>query len=186
MSNALVIEALRHGETEFGQCYLGKTDPPLSETGWLQMQNALKLKAPADYDAVYSSPLVRCRNFAMQWCADVSLIIEPRIEEYDFGDWDGKTAAEIYINAPDALARFWEDPTQYPPPNGELLPLFFARVQAFIAELQQSGYTKVLLITHGGVIKALQCITEAKPPSEMASLNVPHGKIQTFRIPIHE
>lgn len=186
MNNALVIDALRHGETEFGQRYLGKTDPPLSETGWLQMQSALKLRAPADYDAVYSSPLIRCHSFAQQWCTDTLLTLESRIQEYDFGDWDGKTAAEIYLEAPDALARFWDDPIQNPPPNGEPLPLFFARIQAVITELQQSGYAKVLLITHGGVIKALQCITESKPASEMASMNAPHGKIQTFRIPTHE
>lgn len=175
------IDLLRHGVTEKGSCLLGHTDAALTEAGWQQMQQGLAEVSPQEYTAIYSSPLQRCAAFGHHWVADtVPLQLDARLQEYDFGDWDGYTAAEIHAREPDSLGRFWQDPWHYTPPGAESLPAFFARLNACLDDLQQHPQGRVLLICHGGVIRALHCILNGLPVSEMFNYPVAHGSLHTF------
>lgn len=182
MSLPLMIDMLRHGETVKGQCFLGSTDAELTATGWSQMAQTLRDISPADYDLIVSSPLTRCKAFAEYWVAahvsgQNTLRIEPAIREYDFGRWDGLTAAEIMQHWPVALGDFWRNPESFPPPGAELLFLFFQRLQRFVDNERQSTHKRILLITHGGVIKALTCLQQGLPASDMVSISANHGEL---------
>lgn len=182
MSAPLMIDALRHGETVKGNCFLGSTDAELTATGWSQMQQTLQDINPADYDLVVSSPLVRCKLFAEYWVAAHALElnklrIESAIREYHFGKWDGLTAAEVMQHWPVELGNFWRDPENFPPPDAELLSFFFQRLQCFVGTELQGTYKRVLLITHGGVIKALTCLQRGLPACEMLSITANHGEL---------
>lgn len=178
---SLTIDLLRHGVTEKGSCFLGHTDAALTAEGWQQMQQGVARVSPQDYAAIYSSPLQRCAAFSHDWVGEaVPLQLDNRLREYDFGDWDGQTAAEIHAREPDNLGRFWEDPWHYTPPGAEPLPIFFARLEACIDELQQHYQGRVLLICHGGVIRALHCILNRLPVNDMFSYPVAHGSLHTF------
>ncbi|MBV0933362.1 histidine phosphatase family protein [Marinobacterium weihaiense] len=178
----LTIDLLRHGITERGSCFLGRTDAALTAEGWQQMQQGLAGLKPEDYDAIYASPLQRCAAFARHWAGAATTVqLDARLREYDFGDWDGLTAADVHVQDPEGLGRFWQDPWHHCPPGGEALPDFFARLEACIDSLQQHHRGRVLLICHGGVIRALHCILHGLPVSEMFNYAATHGSLHHFR-----
>lgn len=178
----LIIDALRHGETVKGQCYLGRTDAELTDHGWHQMQTTMQNISLDDYDAVITSPLIRCQAFAECWVGSQAsgaelLTSDPLIQEYDFGLWDGMTAVDIMLHWADELADFWRDPEHFPPPQGELITEFFKRLQFFLNAKITSEHNKVLLITHGGVIKALTSLNEGTSVSRMFGVEAKHGEL---------
>jgi len=177
---ALQIDLLRHGETTAGKCFLGRTDALLTPVGWQQMSEGLQQQTPRDYDLIISSPLQRCAAFAHEW-AGARVRIDPRLREYDFGDWDGCTAADIHDQSPELLGQFWQDPWHCHPPGAEALPDFFARLGELVHELQQQHQGRVLLICHGGVIRALNCILNGLPVSEMLAFPVAHGSLHRLQ-----
>ena len=177
------IDLLRHGETLAGSVYLGRTDAPLSEHGFRQMTEAL-LDAPR-YHAVLSSPLARCAVFAQDYAQRHSLPLhfDTRLQEMDFGAWDGLSAAEIAAADSGALENFWRDPVVFTPPQAEPLLLFQARVLAAWQELPARYHDqRVLLVTHGGVMRIILCHLQQRPLTELLNLSVPHAALHRITI----
>ncbi|MDO6452339.1 histidine phosphatase family protein [Neptunomonas phycophila] len=176
--NSMVVEALRHGETTAGHCYLGVTDALLTPFGVSQMEEALHGLSAKDYDCVITSPLRRCADFAKEWAGlSCPVAINPNFQEFNFGDWDGLTAKKIMALWPGQLEQFWQNPLVFTPPNGETLSHFFKRVGRGLQSMQATADHRVLLITHGGVIKAIHCILHDKPASEMFAVEVKHASL---------
>lgn len=172
------IDLLRHGETRAGSVYLGRTDAQLSEHGFRQMAEAL-LDAPR-YHAVLSSPLARCAVFAQDYAQrhGLPLHYDARFQEIDFGAWDGRSAAEIAAADAGALENFWRDPVVFTPPQAEPLLSFQARVLAAWQELPaRYPGQRVLLVTHGGVMRIILCHLQQRPLAELLSLSVPHAAL---------
>lgn len=182
MSAAVAIELLRHGDT--GQRgFRGQLDDPLSELGWRQLRDAV---AGRRWDAIVSSPLARCAAFA-RWKAeadDVPLRLDPRLMEYHFGDWQAMSMEVLAASQADALGRFWSDPVKYPPPGGETIPAFHARLaEALDAIAAEYAAGDVLVVTHGGAIRALRCHAEGRTLSDMAALEAPHASLHRLTWP---
>ena len=148
------LDLMRHGEPVGGRRYRGQIDDPLSDKGWAQMQAAVGESVP--WTRVVSSPLLRCRAFA-ESLADrhgLPLALDDRLKEVGFGDWEGKSAAEIEQAAPGTLARFKADPVNARPAGAEALVDFHARVAAGLeALLTQHAGQHVLLVGHAGVMR---------------------------------
>ena len=84
----------RHGETmrNAEQRILGRTDDPLSEKGKQQAAELAEKMKDIDIDLIFTSPLSRAKETA-QTIADVkgmSLIVDDRLIETDFGDFEGR------------------------------------------------------------------------------------------------
>ncbi len=176
MSGRTHIDLLRHGETQAGSVYLGRSDALLSELGYRQMAEAL-LNVPCHH-AVLSSPLARCAAFAQDYAQQHSLLLQydTRLQEMDFGAWDGCSAAEIAATDASALENFWRDPVACTPPQAEPLLSFQARVLAAWGELPaRYPGQHVLLITHGGVMRIILCHLQQRPLTELLNLSVPHA-----------
>ncbi|WP_305909333.1 alpha-ribazole phosphatase family protein [Methylomarinum sp. Ch1-1] len=149
------IDLLRHGEALGGACYRGRTDDPLTPLGWRQMQ---RQTADQCWDRIISSPLARCHDFAKQLAKqkNLPLHVDARWQEIDFGDWDGKTAAQIEQRSPAALTRYYADPCGNTPPHGEKHADFSRRVdRAWQALLSRYPEQHLLVVTHAGVIRTL-------------------------------
>jgi len=170
------IELLRHGDT--GQrSYRGQLDDPLSELGWQQLREATQA---GQWDAVVSSTLQRCAAFASELATQrgLPLRLDARLAEYHFGDWQGTPIEQIAREQGDALGRFWADPVAHPPPGGETFAAFQSRLSAAIDDIvaeTNGSASRVLVVTHGGAIRALRCIVERRPFGEMVSIEVPHA-----------
>ena len=176
-----MITLLRHGQVKGGKRFRGSTDDPLTPKGFDQMRAATK--DPFTCDLVISSPLRRCAAFASELSHKkyVPLLIEPRLTEIHFGDWEGRTSKQIFDETPKALQQFWSDPQKYPPPKGERLLDFRARVlAAFLELLEHHQDQHILLVTHGGVIRILQCHIQNIPLAKILELEVGYGARITY------
>ncbi len=153
----LFVDVIRHGEPVGGARYRGHgIDDPLSEKGWRQMRAAVA--GATVWDAVYSSPLRRCRAFAEAVAAErrLPLTIVDDFREVGFGRWEGHTKAELIARDAEAFAAFYRDPLRHRPPGAEPLADFLGRVraawQAMVAEAEGA---RVLVVAHAGVMRAI-------------------------------
>ncbi len=78
---------------------------------------------------------------------------QPRLREFDFGDWDGKHFREIAETDPALSRAYWETPGDVAPPNGESWNAAAARVTACVDALC-AAYPgrQIVAVAHIGVI----------------------------------
>ncbi len=183
-NSTTTIDLIRHGEPAGGPMFRGSQDDPLSDLGWQQMQAAISDKD--EWDLVVTSPLLRCRRFAEQLAADRQLPLEQdeRLREISFGDWEGMTADAILADAPEALTRFWNDPVAHPPPGGEMMSEFHARVRdAWHHWCREAAGQHVLVVCHGGVIRMILAEVMGIPLNRsFSALAVPYACRSRVRI----
>lgn len=182
MSAFTMVDLLRHGEPAGGQKFRGAVDDPLSTLGWEQMRTRV-----ADYgqwQAIVSSPLIRCAAFAQEVAKrlDRPLEIVPSFAELSFGIWEGRTVAEVNGADPAALARFWRDPVAYPIPNGEPVAAFDQRIgEAWDDLLKHYQGQHVLLVAHGGVIRMILRRLLEMPLPRIWRISVPYAAVSRIR-----
>lgn len=119
-----VIYLIRHEEPTLRGRFIGRTDPPLSETG---AAAALAKFSRFDPDAlIYTSPLQRAQQTAAVF--DRPLVTIDEFAEIHFGDWENLTWPEIEARWPYVSSRKVADWIMTTPPNGEAWDDFRARV----------------------------------------------------------
>lgn len=180
---ATTIDLLRHGEPVGGRKFRGSVDDPLSEKGWAQMRAAVGNQCP--WQAIISSPLARCADFAREVAErhGVPLSLDEGLREISFGAWDGRAVADIEAEQPEALSRFWRDPENHPPPDGEPLDAFYGRVASTWTKiLEQASGRQVLVVTHGGVIRMVLCYLLEIPLRRFWRLHVPYAGLSRIRM----
>lgn len=174
----LHLDLLRHGETELGGGLRGSLDDALTEKGWLQMRAAVVEGGP--WARIVSSPLQRCARFAVELGErlNLSVHLDTDLQELHFGAWEGQSAAALMETDAEALGLFWADPYSFTPPQGEPVSEFAARVLAAVARLQ-SAYAgeRVLLISHGGVMRLLLAQARGLPREQLLNVEVAHGAL---------
>lgn len=179
----LRLDLLRHGETELGGGLRGSLDDALTDAGWQQMRAAVAGRGP--WDRVVSSPLQRCARFAEELGARLALpvVLEADLQELHFGAWEGQSAAALMSTDAEALGRFWADPYAFTPPQGEPVLAFSARVLGAVERLYQSyAGERVLLVSHGGVMRLLLARARGLPREQLLSVEVAHGGLFALRI----
>jgi broad specificity phosphatase PhoE len=143
---------IRHGETEWSLTgrHTGRTDIPLTDRGESQARALATLLRSIAFTRVLTSPRLRAR----QTCALAGLSedasIEDDLAEWNYGDDEGRTSAEISRERPDWIP--FRDGFQ----NGETPTQIGARADRLIAKFR-SGTGTVALFTHahiGAVIAA--------------------------------
>lgn len=179
----LVVDLMRHGEPLGGVRFRGWVDDPLSATGWDQMRAAAG--DACHWDAVVTSPLKRCAEFAAE-LADrhgLPLAVDDRFKEMGFGAWEGKTPAEVAQLDAVRLENFWRDPVAYSPPEGESLTAVRDRVAEGWQELLANhAGRRVLLVCHGGVIRLVLARVLGIPLPNLFRLHVPFASLSRIRV----
>lgn len=176
-----VIDLLRHGEPQGGVCYRGSRDDSLTELGWRQMQQQT---ANRHWDAIISSPLSRCYQFASQLSQQqqIPLIIEPDLREINFGDWEGKTAEQIASVSARSLNDFYENPVINTPPNGEPFETFRQRVKSAWEQLLSRHQNQhILIVTHAGVMRTLFTMILGLPGDQNFQIKIPHACLSRLK-----
>lgn len=183
MMSETLIDLLRHGEPVGGTRFRGRSDDPLCGAGWEQMRGATA--GAGGWDVIVTSPLLRCAEFSAELAAHRGLPLETeeRFQEIGFGTWEGRTAAEIADTEPMALERFWLDPVWHTPPGGERFDAFRARVAAgWNGLLKRHTGKKILLVSHGGVIRLIIAQVLSIPPGHLFRLEVPFASASRIRV----
>ncbi|WP_017902180.1 alpha-ribazole phosphatase family protein [Pseudomonas asplenii] len=179
----LHLELLRHGETEQGGGLRGSLDDALTDKGWEQMRQAVLARGP--WDRLVSSPLQRCARFATELGErlGVPVELERDLQELHFGAWEGQSAAALMETDAEALGRFWSDPYGFTPPDGEPVSRFAERVLAAVEGLQQRyAGERVLLVSHGGVMKLLLARARGLPREQLLQVEVAHGAVFALQV----
>lgn len=157
------VDILRHGLID-GYCvaaprFIGSIDDALSAQGWQQMHAAVQNNG-YEWDLIVSSPLRRCCEFAEVLATErkIPLQLMHGLREYHFGVWEGEYLSDIAARDPLALQNFWNDPMAHTPIAAESLEEFRLRVVAvWQTLLQYQDYRRILVISHGGVMRLLNC-----------------------------
>ncbi|MBQ6847882.1 MAG: histidine phosphatase family protein [Clostridia bacterium] len=180
----LKIHLIRHGSTDanvLGQYIGSKTDAPLSPEGLNELR---LLKENMDYpkiDCLYSSPMLRCRQTAAVLFPDNGVCQVENLKEYDFGDFEGKTANELESN-PHFLD--WVS-GKAAPPNGEDNTEFIKRLcvglRQIVLDMIEKGKSESAVIMHGGAIMMLLGAT-AVPRHHSVEWTADPGRGYTLRI----
>ncbi|MDX1693616.1 MAG: alpha-ribazole phosphatase family protein [Ketobacteraceae bacterium] len=186
-SEKTVIDMLRHGEPEGGVKYRGSLDDPLSETGWQQMSACLEQCKTLGYawDRIIASPMQRCLAFAEQTATkmELPLTIVGSLRELCFGDLEGLRPRDAWEQYPELLSDMWRDPARHTPPNGESFVDFAARVNTAINQLlADHGGERLLLVVHGGVVRAALHKLIEIPPSSTFRFDIPYASMTRFKV----
>ncbi|WP_413719356.1 histidine phosphatase family protein [Silicimonas sp. MF1-12-2] len=126
---------IRHGTTTTsGQTFAGRSNVPLNDEGQRMAEDIMRDLAPLSIERVVSSPLSRAMETARPLAEELGLDIEtdPRLMEFDFGVYEGRTKKELGLKLRKAHAH---DPV----PGGEALIDVWRRAGEFLASLQPSS-----------------------------------------------
>lgn len=178
-----VIDLVRHGVAVGGPRYRGSTDDPMTTAGWSQMWRAVAGRSA--WDAIVTSPLARCADFAraMAQRHALPLDVEHDLRELHFGEWEGCTAADLLATDAEALSRFWQDPMRHPPPGAESLTALQRRtLRAWDAIVTRYQRQHILVITHGGPMRVILCHAMGLPLQQLLEIEVPHAAYYRLRV----
>lgn len=179
-----LVDLIRHGEPVGGPRFRGSQDDPLSQLGWRQMEAAVA--EGTRWDAILTSPLLRCRLFAETLAErqGIPLHCEERLREIAFGEWEGLTAEAIAARWGERLELFWTDAEAYPPPGGELLSDFQSRVLAAWDDwTERLAGQNILLIGHGGIVRVILGAVLGVPPRRgLSAISVPYAWCSRVRL----
>jgi len=142
----------RHGETEWSLAgrHTGRTDVPLTPQGERQAIALGERLRGAAFALVLASPLQRARRTAELAGFGDRLVIDADLVELDYGDYEGRTTAEIHRARPDW--DLWRDGC----PGGETLAQAAERAERVLARARELGPARpVLLIGHGHLTRTL-------------------------------
>lgn len=147
---------IRHGETPWTRekRYQGVSDILLTARGRKQAR-ALAVRLHSErIDELVASPLSRAYATAAAIAERMGreVLIDTRLRELDFGDWEGKTAGEI-LRKKDRRFQSWCRGNFVTPPGGESFSSLRARARQFLAGLLRAYRGRcVAVVTHGGPI----------------------------------
>jgi probable phosphoglycerate mutase len=103
MSDFPTLTLVRHGETEWSPSdrHTGRRDIPLTDHGREQARRSGSRLADHAPALVLSSPLQRAAETARIAGFGDRMTIDPDLTEWDYGDYEGRTSAEIFDERPD-------------------------------------------------------------------------------------
>ncbi|MGH4140678.1 alpha-ribazole phosphatase [Clostridium sp.] len=155
------IYLLRHGQTEENRkgSYYGNLDISLNSIGISQGNSARGFFNDIKLDRVYVSDKKRTTEMAKLVLeqSEIEIIQDNRINETNFGDFEGKTYQEIKRLYPEECICWQNNWKEFVPPSGESYIVLCERVKHFMEEIKKLDYDNILLCTHSGVIRAIYC-----------------------------
>ncbi|MFN7751954.1 MAG: histidine phosphatase family protein [Pseudomonadota bacterium] len=172
------VVMIRHGETLWNRerRIQGQTDTPLSDLGRAQARAIGERLSAMAFAAVYASDLARAWDTAGAIVAAIGARAgaaartvpapqaDTRLREMHFGQWEGKTSAEIAAADPQAHARSRERDPDFRIPGGESFRDLHDRAVGAVSEHARAhpGET-ICIVAHGGILDMLYRHTHCIP-----------------------
>jgi probable phosphoglycerate mutase len=144
------VYLIRHGQTIWsvsGQ-HTGRTDLPLTEKGEQQARQLGAVLRTISFCQVLVSPMQRARRTCELAGLGAQARIEPALHEWDYGDYEGLTRAQIR-----ATRAQW-DVFRDGCPGGESPEQVSARADQILAQVRAMP-GRVALFSHGHLLRAL-------------------------------
>ena len=144
------VVLIRHGATEWSRNgrHTGSTDLPLLPEGEAEASALRERLGARTFALVLVSPLQRARETARLAGVADGAEIDPALHEWDYGDYEGRTTADIRTERPGWTV--WSGGC----PNGEEVEQVGVRADAII-ERVLSADGDVALVSHGQFLRVL-------------------------------
>ena len=154
------IIAIRHGETTWNvdTRIQGQLDIPLNAKGRWQAERLAEALRDEPINAIYASDLARAWETAqyLGQAQGLPVVKETGLRERDFGDFEGKTFAEIELLLPEQSMRWRKRDPEFCPAGGESLLVLRTRVLEAAERLAaRHPGEQIALFGHGGVMDVL-------------------------------
>ncbi len=155
------IWLIRHGETEWSLsgAHTGRTDIPLNQNGIKQAQNLKPRLKGQKFALALVSPLSRARETSRLAGFDDVAEVTPDLLEWDYGDYEGRSTAEIQKDRPGW--SLWRDGVV----NGESVDQVGLRVARVIERITQIQ-GDVAIFAHGHVLRILTAVWLGLPAKD--------------------
>ena len=154
------IWLVRHGETEWAKSgrHTGRSDIPLTDFGRRQAESLGPRLAGHRFALVLTSPRSRAAETA-RLAGFPEAIPEPDLGEWDYGEFEGRTTADIRTEIPEW--SIWTGPWR----KGETVEQIGVRADRIIERcLDPRIDGDVLLFAHGHLLRVLAARWVALPP----------------------
>jgi len=165
------IILVRHGHVDWlmPERFRGRAELPLSSRGRRQAVVAAGyIAASWKPDAVYTSPLGRCRETGAAIAAPFRLEPQPidGLSDIDYGEWQGLTRDQAKEHWPDETELWFRVPHLTAIPGGETLAVVLSRASAALRDvLRHHPDQTVVLVGHDSVNRVLLLFTLELPLS---------------------
>ena len=181
MTEILPIVAIRHGPTDWNQAkrMQGRTDRPLSPVGRRAVQGWRLADELHDYRWL-TSPLSRARETAAL-LGHPEARVEDALIETDWGDWEGRTLAELRASHGAEMAAREALGLDFRPPGGESPRDLQARLAPLVDSLAGSD-RGVVAVCHKGVIRALYALASGWDMTDDPPVKLRSDAAQVFSI----
>lgn len=165
------IYFVRHGETQYNKdgMLTGQTDISITEEGIEQARGAVN-NLPQDCTEIYCSDLLRCKQTAefLNETINLPITYDERFRERNWGELQGKFFHEVH----DTLTHYNKNTSQIPP-GGESFENIKNRLLSAIEDIKKNRKgDKVVVVTHGGVIRLLHDVLKGKIPETIHNSSV--------------
>jgi broad specificity phosphatase PhoE len=167
-----VTVLVRHGETEWslsGQ-HTSRTDLPLIDSGRRRAEQVGAELAGRSFGLVLCSPLLRARETCELAGFGDQAVLSDDLHEWDYGDYEGLTTAQIHEQRPDW--DLWRDGC----PGGEQPEDVATRADRAIAQLRGAD-GDALAFAHGHILRVLSARWIALPAAGGSRLALAAGAI---------
>ena len=146
---------VRHPETDANVTgrWVGRGDAPYTPLGIQQADSLTQEILRFEPDAIWSSPLRRCREVAASAAAAAELtpVYDDRLLEMDFGRAEGLTYDETVERGIQFDFKSENSPVA---PGGESRRQILSRTGAALEAMLTSDARRIAVVTHGGVFRS--------------------------------
>lgn len=168
---------VRHSISEANVNYTisgANDDPDLSARGIELAKKVAQYVDPGQIDEVYTPDLNRTIETAKILVKDKNKIhIDNRLQEMNFGSWDGQDDRPLHKNYPDAFdfeGMIGENYIKYAK-NGESFNSLTDRCDQFLNDLKKSSSDKtILIVSHGFAIRGLIAASLGIEPQKVTAV----------------
>ncbi len=184
--NYPILYVFRHGETQDNADMLhsGWRDVDLTENGVKQAEILAESLKDKKFDILVASDLIRAiktMEIAVsknEHAKTLEIIKDPRIKERSYGDLQGKSKLEFYLENPELSDKYRRSYSTVPP-NGESMEMVIKRVNEFLDEilpLMREHKLNVAISCHGNSIRGIRQRFEGLTDEETAHIETPLGR----------
>ena len=168
------LHLIRHGQTNWNEerRAQGQSDSKLTKIGKEQAIALGKKIKQIKFDKIFCSSSLRTRQTAELVFPKTELKIEylDSLREIFLGPWEGKLYKDIEVENPESHNHFWKEPHLFKLTGAEnFYQLQKRAIKVVDSIVEKFESKKVVIVSHGALIKTLLCFAERKPIKELWS-----------------
>lgn len=172
----------RHGETDtnvIGNTHLPDDEVGLNDEGKIQASKLADVAVGHKLWAIFTSPEKRAIETAQ--IAGQPLNLKPTViddlRERNWGDWNGQSWSEIESKLKDKTLN---ERYTFTPPNGESWEQMQQRLEHAIDNIARSAQGNVMIVTHGGALRAIVPVLKGEELAKSLSYNFSNASVTSF------